>query len=210
MRFCIAMRAATVAVAVLDATAVHAQHSSPRVAARIVPGVAYEIGVFGDEQTRRHTEVGVTIAAQLWTRWSDSKSVVFEGAFQPNALENPFFDEKVRVLYLQVAPEFGRRTYLRPSAGLALRFWSGSETEETVDGALALGLAIGPPGRVGCPVRDLSRVFLARVRPNGGLTANSSIEHAVYSKYSSHPYACLSPARPSGRATGTASRADRD
>lgn len=135
--------------------------------------MAYQTGVFGDEGTRTTSNGGVTIGGQLWARWSHSKAVVVEGVFQPVALSNPFFDESVRILFVQAGPEFGRRTYVRPSAGLALRFWSGSRASESLDAAFAVGVAVGR--RIPVATRaEISPEFVFRITGRPG-AVNTSV-----------------------------------
>ncbi len=158
-----------VTIAALHTSTLQAQQA-PNVAARVALGVAYERGTFGDDDPRPHGETGPTIGGQLWKPLSSSKALVFEGTFQPNALDNPHYEEKVHVLYVQIGPQFGRRLYFRPTGGFVVRFWSGSESDGGTDGAPSVGLAIGHERAVGTSY-DVSPEFFLRVSaPIAGVT----------------------------------------
>jgi hypothetical protein len=158
-----------VTIAALQASTLQAQQA-PNVAARVALGVAYERGIFGDDDPRSHGETGLTIGGQLWKPLSGSKALVFEGTFQPNALENPHYDENVHVLHLQIGPQFGRRLYFRPTGGFAVRFWSGSQSDSGTDGAPAVGVAIGHRQAVGASYEASPEFFLRVSAPISGVT----------------------------------------
>lgn len=172
-RPCLAAAAAGFVLAIVGAVSLGAQEPETRLVARVVLGVACQTGVFGDEGTETASNVGLAIAGQLWVPWSDAKAVVVEGALQPTGLANPFFDERVRIFFVQAGPEFGRRTYVRPSAGLALRFWSGSRASDNLDAAFAVGVAVGR--RVPVAARaEISPEFVLRITGGPG-AVNTSV-----------------------------------
>ena len=55
----------------------------------MVPGFVYQHATFGDDNPKSRSGAGVTIGAQIRGPRSGSRTLVFEGTFQPNALENP-------------------------------------------------------------------------------------------------------------------------
>jgi hypothetical protein len=145
--------------AAFDATIAQAQQTARRVEGRLVPGVALQRGIFGDDSPRTGQETGITIGGQVVARRSGRFAWVFEGALQPNALRNPHFDETVSSLYLQFGPEFGRRVHVRPTVGIALQSWSGSRACGCFDAAPAAGVAVGVERAVGQAVRMTPEVF---------------------------------------------------
>ena len=158
-----------VAVAALQASTLLAQQA-PKVTARVALGIAYEHGIFGDDDPSPHGETGLTIGGQLWRPSSGSKVLVFEGTFQSNALENPHFDENVHLLYVQIGPQFGRRLYFRPTGGFVVRSWSGSQSDGGTDGAPAVGVAIGHRQAVGSSYEVAPEVFVRVSAPISGVT----------------------------------------
>ena len=147
--------------AAFDVTAAQAQQTARRVEARLVPGIALQRGVFGDDAPRSRQETGLAVGGHILARRSDRFAWVFEGVLQPNGLQNPHFDERVSSLYLQFGPEFGRRVHVRATAGIALQSWSGSRSCGCLDMAPAAGLAVGVERAVGPAVR-ITPEFFAR------------------------------------------------
>ena len=145
--------------AAFDATTAQAQQTAWRVEGRLVPGVALQRGIFGDDSPRTERATGITVGGHVLARRSGRFAWVFEGALQPNALRNPHFDETVSSLYLQFGPEFGRRVHVRPTAGIALQSWSGSRSCGCFDVAPAAGIAVGVEHAVGPAVRVTPEFF---------------------------------------------------
>ena len=106
-------------------------------------GLTWDYVMFGDDAPRAHEEIGWTIGAQVWHRTSEKTALMFEAAYQLNALENPHFDEAYRSLYLMFGIQKGGQWYIRPNGGVVIRFWEeGGEPGPTSVGP-ALGVAFG-------------------------------------------------------------------
>ena len=133
---------------------------------RLVVGAALQGGMFGDDSPRRSSRVGLTIGGQARWRADRRTGLVLDVAFQPFAIRNPHFDERLRVLTLHVAPEIGRRVYVRPGGGVAVHFWSGQAAETAISLAPSVGLATGARFRAGTR---------AHIQPE--LAARASMEH---------------------------------
>ena len=70
-------------------------------------------------------------------------------AFQILPTRNPHFDESLRVLSVQIAPEIGRKTFVRIGGGVALHMWSGSRAASTFALGPSIGLAVGRAFTIG-------------------------------------------------------------
>lgn len=105
-------------------------------------GGAFEPYTFGDDSPKGTTGVGITLGFQGRRPFSTSKALVFELAAHPIGVQNPWFDETVRVIHVLAGVEFGRRTYVRPAGGVGLAFWSG-ESESSIEAGLALAVSVG-------------------------------------------------------------------
>jgi hypothetical protein len=111
--------------------------------ARLVPGAGGLGGVFGDDNPRGVSGVGISIGLQVRGRPSQRTGPSFELAFEPIGVGNPHFDETLRTIYLMAGAEIGRRWYVRPAGGFALQLWSGSRAETGLNPALAMSVAVG-------------------------------------------------------------------
>jgi hypothetical protein len=135
---------------------------------RLVVGVTRQGGVFGDDAPRSSSRWGMTIGAQARRHPDRRTGLVLDVAFQPFATRNPHFDERLRVLTVQIAPEIGRTFYVRPGGGLALHFWSGSQAEAGFKLGPSLGVAVGRHITIG-----------SRVRMSPEISARSSLEYGA-------------------------------
>lgn len=121
--------------------------------ARLVVGAALQQGIFGDDDPRARSEYGPTIGVQVCPRRPGVAGFCVEALLEPNAVRNPHFDESLQQLHLQAAVRIGGRTYVRPSAGVAVQMWSGTMAESGVGLAGAAGAAIGHDFQIGAGVR---------------------------------------------------------
>ena len=149
-----------VVLALAGPSPAHAQSASG-VEGRIVLGLTFQGGIFGDDSPRSSSRFGMTVGAQIRRHAEQRTGLVLDIAFQPFATKNPHFDERVRVLTVHLAPEIGRGFYVRPGGGVALHFWSGSATETGLSLAPSVSVAVGQHVNVGSRVR-LSPEFVAR------------------------------------------------
>lgn len=125
---------ASVIVAGIYPRAIYAQQTKEGTASLVVPGFVYQQATFGDDDPKSNAGFGFTIGVQIRGPRSRSTALVFEGTFQPNAVENPHYPERFLPLYAQLGAQIGRGVYVRPSGGVALQ--SGSI-------APVVGVAIG-------------------------------------------------------------------
>lgn len=151
-----------------EAGGAKAEGAKADVVGRLALGVVSQGGIFGDDNPREQSAIAPTIGGQVWKRFSASKALVFEGTLQPKGLQNPHFDEQVNVLSLQLGPELGRRLYVRPSGGFAMRLWSGSRSNGGIDFAPALGVAIGRRQAVGARYEASPEFFMRTTGPTDG------------------------------------------
>ena len=156
---------AIVIVFLLFAAAPALAQSPAGVEARVVVGISLQGGVFGDDSPRPSRGAGLTVGAQARWRPDRGTGVVVDVAFHPVALKNPHFDERLRVLTIQVAPEIGKNVYVRPGAGLALHFWSG-DTQAPVSFGPTFGAAFGIHREIGDSTRITPEIIAsASVEP---------------------------------------------
>ena len=124
-----------------------AQESDPSpVSARLVPGVVLVRSVFGDDAPRSSLKPGFSLGAQLCGPRSNSRVLVTDATLWTSRLENPHGGENVRVLHVQTGPQFGERTYVRATLGIAVQFWTEKRAKglhRYVDIGLAASLAAG-------------------------------------------------------------------
>jgi hypothetical protein len=165
--------------AAFHATVAHAQQTAHRLEARIVPGIALQRGIFGDDDPRTRQATGATVGGHVLARRSERFAWVFEGVLQPNGLQNPHFDEAVSSLYLQFGPEIGRRVHVRPTAGIAVQGWSGSRSCSCVGTALAAGVAVGVARTVGPEVRIAPEFFARGSAAPGIFTSSMGVQVGV-------------------------------
>lgn len=136
--------ACAVLITGMTASAAAAQQpENDRTELRVAPGVFRQGGIFGDDSPRRADGTfGATVGLQVRRHPARRSGFSFEATLQPMGVRNPHFDETLRSVYVQAGLEIGRRFYVRPSGGVAVRFWSGAFAADPSIG-LALGLAIG-------------------------------------------------------------------
>ena len=123
--FCRAVIFAVLALSPLTA------HSQPvdddRRSVRIAGGIVQQGGIFGDDDPlRSKPQLGATLSIGIRRHPTHPVGLAFETVLEPMPIRNPHFDESVSRVFLQVGPEMGRRVYVRPTAGAAISFWSGT------------------------------------------------------------------------------------
>ena len=117
---------------------------------RITAGIVSQHGIFGDDSPLRSApQIGPTVAIGIRRHPEHLLGLAFEAAIEPVPVRNPHFDESVSRVYVQLGPEIGKRVYLRPMAGGALNFWSGSRSSS--------GLTFGPAFTLAAGYRHTSR-----------------------------------------------------
>ena len=133
-----------VLISLAGPTAVHAQDSAPRtVDLRLVPGIVGQGGIFGDDSPEgAGVTTGLTLGFQARTANTRRTGFSLELTFQPVGVRNPHFDESLHSLYVLAGAEIGRRTYVRPAAGVALQMFSGTFAAGPSVG-LAFGVGVG-------------------------------------------------------------------
>ena len=132
------------ALLLLDPGAGAAQHASPGIGFRLSPGIGLATASFGDNNPRSSSGGAFTIGGFLLLPVSGSTDLTAEATWRPTKLTNPHFDESFTSLYLLAGVQFGGESvYFRPSLGVDLQYWSGTQTEVDSGTAGALGLAIG-------------------------------------------------------------------
>ena len=112
------------------------------VGARLVPGIAFQVGRFGDDNPRTHSETGLTLGAQMCMNRSADRAVVAEATMPFNWLDNPH-GEWVRAVPVLVAYQRGRDTYFRAGIGVVVEFWKSARGRRTVEVGLAGSVAVG-------------------------------------------------------------------
>ena len=142
--------AVVVLISLALATAAQAQDRAPgTVDVRFVPGIVGQGGIFGDDSPQTAaTTAGLTLGLQVRTANTKRTGFSLDLTFQPVAVQNPHFDESLRSLYVLAGAEIGRRTYVRPAAGVALQMFSGAFAASPSLG-LALGVGVGHRRPVG-------------------------------------------------------------
>jgi hypothetical protein len=138
-------RAATFSVLMLIPLITSAQPAGEdRRSVRIGGGVVSQGGMFGDDDSRRSTpRLGATLSLGIRRHPLHKVGLAFETAFEPTPIRNPHFDEAVSRVYLQLGPEIGGRVYVRPAAGGAVSFWSGTMSNSGVSLAPAFTVSAG-------------------------------------------------------------------
>jgi hypothetical protein len=136
-------------LAVATTSPAAAQAPEPAADVRVVVGVTLQGGVFGDDNPKGSRRIGLTVGVQRRWRAERRTGPVLDVAFQVLPTRNPHFDESLRVLSVQIAPEIGRTTYVRIGGGIALHFWSGPFAESPVGLGPSVGLAVGRAFTVG-------------------------------------------------------------
>lgn len=139
-------QAAVLVLVVLGWSAGAAAQDTAPVSARLAPGVVLVRSVFGDDSPRSSLKPGFSLGAQLCGPRSGGKALVTEAMVWTSRLENPHGGEHVRMLHLQTGPQFGERTYLRATLGVAVQFWTEKREKglhRYVDIGLAASLAAG-------------------------------------------------------------------
>jgi hypothetical protein len=132
-----------VSLALAFSTPALAQQPAGGAETRFSAGIVWQHGIFGDDDPEATSNTGVVLGMQVRHRTAGRVHASLEIALQPTGLRNPHFDETLRTLYVLAGPEIGRRTYVRPTAGVALQMWSGSLAESGANFALAIGVAVG-------------------------------------------------------------------
>ena len=156
-----------------------AQETGRGTAGRVVVGVASHQGIFGDNSPKSTREMSLTIGAQVWKKLSGPKAFVFEVIVPISVLDNPNLDEDVGAAYFQVGTEFGSWLYVRPSGGVTLRFWSGSQAESGIDLAPTVGVSVGHRRNVGTKLQISPEVFARAGFTVGALTSVVGVQVAI-------------------------------
>ena len=138
-------RAAIFSVLALSPLTARAQPADEdRRSVRIAGGVVSQGGMFGDnDPLRSKPQLGATLSIGIRRHPTHQVGLAFETAFEPMPIRNPHFDESVSRVYLQLGPEIGRRVYVRPTAGGAVSFWSGTRRDSALSIAPALAVTAG-------------------------------------------------------------------
>jgi hypothetical protein len=112
--------AVAVLISLAGPTAANAQDPAPgTVDVRFVPGIVRQGGIFGDDSPETAAATtGFTLGLQVRTANTRRTGFSLELTFQPIGVRNPHFDESLRSLYVLAGAEIGRRTYVRPAAGV--------------------------------------------------------------------------------------------
>ena len=138
-------RAVAISVLTLSPAPALGQQPDPdRRSVRLAAGVVAQGGTFGDDAPRDAARMfGPTLSAGIRRHPTHMVGLAFEAAFEPRPVRNPHFDESVSRVLLQIGAEIGRRFYVRPTAGGAVHFWSGSMSDSGVALGPAFALAVG-------------------------------------------------------------------
>lgn len=138
-------RAAIFSVLALSPLMARAQPADEdRRSVRIAGGVVSQGGMFGDnDPLRSKPQLGATLSIGIRRHPTHQVGLAFETAFEPMPIRNPHFDESVSRVYLQLGPEIGRRVYVKPTAGGAVSFWSGTRRDSVLSLAPALAVTAG-------------------------------------------------------------------
>ena len=136
-------------------------------------------GIFGDASPRSTKETAVTVGVQGAKALGDSKRLIIEATLPLSGLKNPHFDESVGVVYGHVGLQFGRRVHVRPSAGVAMRLWSGSRVETGFDVAPSLGVAAGFSRSAGSRLDIAPELFVRASFRAGAATAIMGVQVAI-------------------------------
>lgn len=136
---------------------------------RFAAGVVWQQGVFGDDDPEARSSIGAIVGLQVRRRTTRTLGASFEIAVQPIGIRNPHFDESLHTIYALAGPEIGRRTYVRPTGGVALQIWSGSSAESGLGFALAAGVAVGRRAQAGH--RSFNPEFVIRCSASPGAAA---------------------------------------
>ena len=130
-------------IALSAATAFAQDTGGSAVGARLVPGIAFQVGLFGDDDPRPHSETGLTLGAQMCMNRSADRAVVAEATMPFNWLDNPHGGEWVRAVPVLVGYQRGRDTYFRAGIGVVVEFWKSARGRRTVEVGLAGSVAVG-------------------------------------------------------------------
>jgi len=138
-------RASILSLVALSPLTALAQPADPdRRSVRIAAGVVSQSGMFGDDSAlQSKPQLGGTLSIGIRRHPTHKVGLAFETVFEPRPIRNPHFDESVSNAYLQLGPEIGRRVYVRPTAGGAIRFWSGTMSSSGLSLAPALAVTTG-------------------------------------------------------------------
>ena len=167
-------RLATVSVLPFSPLTARAQPADEdRRSVRIAGGVVSQGGLFGDDgPLRSQPQLGATLSMGIRRHPTHLVGLSFESAFEPMAIKNPHFDESVSRVYLQLGPEIGRRVYVRPMAGGAVSFWSGTMSSS--------GLSVAPGFSVTTGYRHISRGGV-RIQPEWVIRAAAEVGAVTWS-----------------------------
>jgi hypothetical protein len=134
---------------------------------RFAPGIVRHGGVFGDDSPEwASPTLALTVGIQVRTRAARRTGFSFEATLDPVGVRNPHFDETLHSLYLLAGAEIGRRTYVRPGAGIAFQMFSGAFAAGPSAG-LAFGVAVGRKQAIGERMH-VSPEFVARASASPG------------------------------------------
>lgn len=175
MRFATALsRAVAVSLLALSPVPALGQQPDPdRRSVRLAAGVVAQGGTFGDDAPRDAARMfGPTFSAGIRRHPTHMVGLAFEAAFEPRPVRNPHFDERVSRVLLQIGPEIGRRVYVRPTAGGAVHFWSGSGSDS--------GVAMGPAFALAAGYRHTTNAGV-RIQPEFVVRSSAEIGAGIWS-----------------------------
>jgi hypothetical protein len=130
-------------IALFPAPALAQDTGASGVGARVLPGVAFQYGVFGDDNPRGRWETGLTLGGQLCMNRSEDRAFVVEGTVPFNWLDSPHGGEWVRAVPVLVGAQRGRDSYFRASIGVAVQFWRRQSVDVAFAGSIGIGRNFG-------------------------------------------------------------------
>jgi preprotein translocase subunit Sec61beta len=176
--FCRAAIFSVLALSPLDARAQPADED--RRSVRIAGGVVSQGGIFGDDDPlRSNPRLGATVSIGIRRHPTHRVGLAFETAFEPVPIRNPHFDESVSRVYLQLGPEIGQRVYVRPTAGGAVSFWSGTMSSSGLSLAPALAVAAGYRHTIRSGIRIQPELVIRVAAEVGAVTWSTGAQIAV-------------------------------
>jgi len=130
-----------------------------QVALRVVPGLSFVRGVFGDDRPEGMAKAAPSIGLQLCSSRSADRAIVFEGTVWPQWPENPHFPGRYGAADLAAGWRRGNRAYVRFGVGVTL-YWP---WPHRASGTRDRGLAFGGVLAVGRDLRDPGDVAVEAV-----------------------------------------------
>ncbi len=168
-------------VLALSPLTAHAQPAGEdRRSVRIAGGVVSQSGLFGDDDPlRSRPQLGTTLSIGIRRHPAHLAGLAFEAALEPTPIKNRHFDERVSRVFLQLGPEIGRRVYVRPTAGGAVSFWSGTMSTSGLSLAPAFAVTAGYRHTLRGNVRIQPEAVVRVAAEVGALTWSTGAQIAV-------------------------------